>query len=321
MRHIVLLAALLVTVTTSAHGETWPNQWQWDRTDFTRANASPSEFLTGGPLRDGIPALDDPQFRAIKDVDYKPREPVIALEIDGEAKAYPLSILMWHEIANDTLGGVPVAVTFCPLCNAAIVYERKIDGEETTFGVSGILRKSDLVMYDRASHSWWQQFSGRGLVGKHMGKKLRRLPAKLISFSHFAKTYPNGLVLVPNNPAARKYGQNPYINYDRDGPFFDVYAKVPKGFERMDRVVVVGDTAWRMTSIAKAGVVEEGDLRLSWTSGQASALGGKIIGEGADIGSVIVEQRNPDGTWRVVNYDVIYAFVFASFKPDGKWRG
>ena len=321
MKNILLLAALFITFANFAHAQnTWPNAWDWERTDFTRHSVPASEFMAGGPARDGIPALDDPQFRAIEDVTYRPREPVIALDINGEAKAYPFSILMWHEIANDTVGGVPVAVTYCPLCNAAVVFERKIDGEETTFGVSGILRKSDLVMYDRASHSWWQQFTGRAIVGTHTGKQLRRLPARLISFSKFAADYPGGKVLVPNAPGSRRYGHNPYINYDRNGRLFDVFVKLPEGFERMERVVVVGDTAWRMTSIAKAGRVEEGDLRLIWTPGQASALRGGIIGEGADIGNIIAEQRGEDGTWSLVNYDVTFAFVFASFKPDGKWR-
>ena len=175
---------------------------------------------------------------------------MIALEVGGVAKAYPLSILMWHEIGNHTIAGRPVAVTFCPLCNAAIVYERTIGGAETTFGVMGILRKSDLVMYDRATQSWWQQFTGSAIVGARTGTQLKRLPAKLISFARFKHLYPKGQVLAPNNPRAYRYGHNPYIDYNKTGRPFKVFVKMPKGFNHMERVVVVGDTAWRMSTFA-----------------------------------------------------------------------
>ena len=140
-------AVLLAPMANAQNG--WPNRHDWPQTDFSKFSIPASEFTPGGPRKDGIRAIERPQFKSISDVSYRGREPVIALEVDGVAKAYPLSILMWHEIANDTIAGRPVAVTFCPLCNAAIVYERTVDGVETTFGVTGILRKSDLVMYDR----------------------------------------------------------------------------------------------------------------------------------------------------------------------------
>ncbi len=320
---LFLIAVLMsqAPLAISNDKDKWPNQWNWPYTDFSKYSISASEFRAGGPLKDGIPSIDLPKFKPLDQVDYRPKEPVIALEVGGTAKAYPISVLMWHEIANDTIEGVPVAVTFCPLCNSAIVYERMIDGRETTFGVSGILRNSDLVMYDRASQSWWQQFTGRAIVGTHTGKHLRRLPAKLISFAQFKRSYPDGIVLVPNNPRDYNYGQNPYVNYDKNGRMFNVFVKLPKGFSRMERVVVVGDTAWRMTSIAKAGTILHGDIRMTWESGQVSALGDKTIGRGRDIGTVVAERQDENGNWQTVNYDVTFAFVFAAFKPDGIWRG
>ena len=318
---IVLIAQAPLAISKDSSKDKWPNQWNWPLTDFSKHSISASEFQAGGPLKDGIPSIDLPQFKPVDQVDYRPKEPVIALEVGGSVKAYPISVLMWHEIANDTINGVPIAVTFCPLCNSAIVYERMIDGRETTFGVTGILRNSDLVMYDRASHSWWQQFTGRAIVGTHTGKQLKRLPAELISFAQFKRSYPKGLVLVPNNPRAHRYGQNPYVNYDRTGRMFKVFVKLPKGFRRMERVVVVGDTAWRMTSIAEAGTIIQDGLRLTWESGQVSALGHKTIGKGRDIGTVVAERQDANGNWQTVNYDVTFAFVFAAFKPEGKWRG
>ncbi|MBL4870586.1 MAG: DUF3179 domain-containing protein [Robiginitomaculum sp.] len=317
-----LIMGMLFLVTSTAFAQSgWPNQWDWPDTDFTKHSGLSSEFSAGGPPKDGIPAIDNPQFKSASHVHYRPKEPVIALEVNGTVKAYPLSVLMWHEIANDVIAGVPVAVTFCPLCNAAIVYERTIDGVKTSFGVSGLLRNSDLVMYDRTTQSWWQQFTGRAIVGAHTGKTLTRLPAKIIPFSHFKARYPNADVLVPNDPKARRYGQNPYVSYDTTGEPFNVHVKMPKGFKRMERIVVVGDTAWRMTKIAKAGRIEENGLRLIWTHGQTSALGARTIGQGRDIGSVRVERQDTNGQWQLVNYDVTFAFVFAAFKPNGKWRG
>jgi hypothetical protein len=301
--------------------QNWPNREQWPYTDFSRYSVNAEDITSGGPPRDGIPAIDNPQFKSIAEVDYDPREPVIALEINGEAKAYPMSVLIWHEIANDTLGGVPVTVTFCPLCNSAIVYDRRVDGKETTFGVSGLLRNSDMIMYDRHTHSWWQQFNGQGIVGTHMGESLKRIPARFVSYRQFVNRYPKGKVLVPTNPKARRYGCNPYVDYDRTGRPFNVFVKVPKGFRRMERVVVVGDTAWRMRSLAKAKTLEQDGLRFSWQKGQASALDDAKISRGRDVGSIIVERQDADGTWHLVNYDVVFAFVFAAFKPDGDWRG
>jgi hypothetical protein len=122
--------------------------------------------------RDGIPAIDNPQFVPVTaGLDLADREPVIGLVINGDAKAYPLRIMMWHEIANEVVGGVPVAVTYCPLCNTALAFESTVAGTALDFGVTGKLRFSDLVMYDRQTESWWQQFSGRALVGAYAGTR------------------------------------------------------------------------------------------------------------------------------------------------------
>lgn len=298
----------------------WPNWRQWSQTDFSKHLVSASEFSDGGPGKDGIPAIDDPNFVAVQNMDLDPRSPMVVVEIDEIARAYPLSILIWHEIVNDEIAGQPITVTFCPLCNAAIVFDRRVDGQVTSFGVTGILRKSDLVMYDRATQSWWQQFTGRAIVGTQIGKTLVRLPAQLISFSEFKQAYPDGEVLIPPLPATRPYGRNPYVNYDTKGRPFDVFVKVPRGFSKMDRVVVVGNQAWKMTSIAKAGTITQGDLRLRWQAGQASALDTARMADGRDVGSIVVERQTPAGEWQLIVYDVTFAFVFAAFQPKGKWH-
>lgn len=146
---------------------------------------------------------------------------MIALEINGDARAYPLQILMFHEIVNDRVGGLPVSVTFCPLCNASIVFDRRVDGAILDFGTTGKLRKSDLVMYDRQSESWWQQFTGNGIVGRYTGTTLTQVPSTVTAFQDFVKAYPQGKVLSRQTGFTRDYGRNPYRGYDRigDKPF------------------------------------------------------------------------------------------------------
>ncbi len=128
---------------------------EWPNTDFSRAEVAFREILSGGPPKDGILAIDDPHFSPVPQGGdlYADREPVMSVRIDGEARAYPLSILMWHEIVNDTLADTPISVTFCPLCNSGIVFDRRVEGIETTFGTTGKLRNSDMVMYDRLTES------------------------------------------------------------------------------------------------------------------------------------------------------------------------
>ncbi len=126
-------------------------------TNWNRRSIEYSELLHGGPPRDGIPSIDDPQFESAQESSgwLKINEPVIFIELNGDARSYPIQILIWHEIVNDVVGGVPVLVTFCPLCNAAIVFDRRINGDVYEFGTSGLLRNSDLVMYDRKTESLW----------------------------------------------------------------------------------------------------------------------------------------------------------------------
>lgn len=179
--------------------------------------------------RDKIAPIDFPSFVSVASApDYmEPREPVVALIIGGEARAYPLAILMWHEIVNDTVGGEPVTVTFCPLCNTGITFSRIVDGQELTFGTSGMLRNSDLVMWDRQSESFWQQITGEALAGDFAAGKtvLTQLPSSIIAWETFAETYPKGQLLerVINEygSPARPYDSPPYAGYDNvdDQPF------------------------------------------------------------------------------------------------------
>lgn len=169
---------------------------QW-KTDFSRHSVPFSEIFSGGVPRDGIPPIDNPEFIAVEKANLwlEAHEPVVSLEVSNEAKAYPLQILTRHEIVNDVVGGMPVAATFCPLCNSAIVFDRRLGDVVYDFGVSGMLRNSDLIMWDRQTQSWWQQLTGEAIVGELTGCQLTSLPAAIVSWKDFSAANPAGLVL------------------------------------------------------------------------------------------------------------------------------
>lgn len=276
-------------------------------TNWERRTISTADILSGGPPRDGIPSIDDPQFINIAEAEawLADNEPVIALEINGDVRAYPLQILTWHEIVNDTVGGVPVAVTFCPLCNAAIVFERVVDGQPVTFGVSGLLRNSDLIMYDRTDESLWQQFTGEAIIGNHAGKRLPFVPSGLIGFGEFKEAHPDGLVLSRETGYRRSYGENPYVGYDTIGSNPFLFTGVVDGrLPAVARVVTVSlenglDVAYPLDLLAERGVIHdepgERPLVLFHTGGAASALGARIIAEAEDVGSTGVFDPHLDG--------------------------
>ena len=296
-----------------------PSSWrfEWPHTDFTKTSIDFDEILSGGPPKDGIPSIDNPKFVPVSEMaDLGPREPVIGLVINGDARAYPLRILTWHEICNDVVGGVPVLVTYCPLCNSAIVYDRRVDGVATEFGVSGKLRNSDMVMYDRNTESWWQQFLGVGIVGEQTGKELRMLPSRLESWERFAARHPDGQVLVPNNPNLRPYGRNPYVGYDSSRQPFLYRGEYPEGIAPLARVIAVEDEAWALDLLREKGRIEAGDLVLTWEAGQNSALDTRTISDGREVGNVVVQRQSSDGPEDVA-YDLTFAFVFHAFRPDG----
>ena len=187
-------------------------------TDFARRSVGLGEFKDGGPPRDGIPPIDHPRVVTQRQGDrfVDEREPVMVVEQGAAARAYPLQILVWHEIVNDRLAGRPIAVTYCPLCNSGVVFDRRVDGHDLTFGTTGKLRRSDLVMWDRQTQSWWQQFSGEALVGTLTGKRLRTLANQTLSWQDFKHIYPHGTVLSRDTGFVRDYGRNPYEGYDAD---------------------------------------------------------------------------------------------------------
>ena len=168
----------------------------------------------GGPPKDGIPSIDDPVFAKVQDSQFmSDSDTVIGLYINGEARAYPLFILVWHEIVNDTVGGVPVAVTYCPLCYTNQVFERVIDGQEVEFGTSGKLYNSNLLMYDRLTDSYWSQALGLAVKGELTGHELDLVPFDVITWGDWKELYPDTLVLTTDTGHIRSYATDPYGSY------------------------------------------------------------------------------------------------------------
>ena len=284
------------SVTLSRLTSSWNTNWE-------KRLISSDELLSGGPPRDGIPSIDNPRFISQSEAEawLDGREPVIALEINGDARAYPLQILTWHEIVNDEVGGLPVAVTFCPLCNAAIVFDSRVNGETFAFGVSGLLRKSDMVMYDRTTETLWQQLDGRAIIGDLAGMRLTFLPSLLVSFDDFRQAFPDGVVLSRDTGHNRRYGQNPYIGYDTVGgvdPFL-FQGEIDRRLPAVERVVAVTigalDIAYPFSLLAEAGVVHDTvdgrEIVIFHAPGTSSALGAILIAEAEDVGATAVFDR------------------------------
>ena len=313
-------AIFAVAILTASATYASPDEWraEWPRTDFSRSSVDFAEILSGGPPKDGIPAIDDPKMIPVSsETRLSNNEPVLVLELQGQtARAWPIRYLTWHEIVNDEVGGVPVAVTFCPLCNAAMIFDRRLGGQVLSFGVSGKLRHSDLIMYDRQTESWWQQALGEGVVGNMTGKTLTQLPGWMESWGAFRARNPDGLVMdQPNWP--RSYGRNPYVGYDSTAqPFLYRGENPPHGIEPLSRVVRVGQRAWPLERVAGAGTLTEAGVTLSWSKGQASALDSGQIAQGRDVGNIRVRDTE---TGRDLVHDVIFAFAFQAFHPKGKW--
>ncbi|MFW2587533.1 DUF3179 domain-containing protein [Sagittula sp. SSi028] len=319
MRKLIAIAGLLGLIwggTVAADPGFWRHEWP--DTDFSQTTLdSWAEVISGGPGKDGIPAIDAPQFIRVDQVQgIAETEPVITVDIEGQTpRAYPIRYLTWHEIVNDRIGNVPVAVTFCPLCNSALTFDRRVAGRVLSFGVSGKLRNSDMIMYDRETQSWWQQAIGQGVVGEMTGQILTQLPSWMEGFADFARSHPDGLVMA-EPPWNRAYGRNPYRGYDSaPRPFLYSGDPPPHGIAPLARVVRVGDRAWPLERLAQAQELREGGLVLTWRAGQASALDTDRIAQGRDVGSVRVR----DGQGRDLPHDVMFAFAFHAFWPEGDW--
>lgn len=298
----------------------------WNLTDFCQYEDGVfDEIISGGVPRDGIPPIDDPTFDTIDEARawLQDQSPVIALEVEGVARAYPLAIMTRHEIVNDEIAGIPVAVTFCPLCNSALVFDRRVEGDVLRFGVSGLLRNSDLVMWDDRTQSWWQQLLGVGIVGHFTGYQLDILPSQVVGFGAFAAQYPAGEVL---SPSGRSYGRNPYVGYDSDAdPFLFTGTPDDRLFPtaRVLAGVIGGEAmAYPFDVLAAERVINDTlggvDVVAFWQPGAASALDGSDIDNSRDVGMAALYRRELDG--QVLDFYVDEAGTLRDAQTDSAWN-
>lgn len=299
--------------------------WQ---TDFTKRSIEWAEVLSGGPPKDGIPAVDHPTFESIEAAGERlvEQSPVLFFAHGNVARAYPLEILIWHEIVNDEVDGLPVAVTFCPLCNASIVFDRRVGEQTLDFGTTGKLRKSDLIMYDRQTESWWQQALGEAIAGEFTGTRLTFLASQVMSFGDFATEFPEGEVLAIPTEFSRSYGQNPYIGYDSTARPFLYDGELDARLPATERVVGInlGDVAraYAFAHLAEQGVLNDTlagtPVAIFFKGGVSSALDTGRIDQGRDVGSTVVFDRRLDN--QVLTFATLENGTFKDVETGSTWN-
>lgn len=318
----LIVSFILVLPLTFGQGIANPDIFssQWPNTDFSLATVPLEEIQSGGVPKDGIPAISNPTFLTLdEEIDLLPREGVMTIELENQLpRAYPIRYLLWHEIVNDQIGEQNIAVTFCPLCNSGIFFSREVNGQTLTFGVSGLLRHSDMVMYDRETESWWQQALGSGIVGSHAGSSLEQLAGWTESWQDFlTRNSDNGGLVMAEPEFRRPYGQNPYKGYELSAsPFLYNQEFMQEGISPLARVIKVGQRAWPLERLILEGNIEEHGVSLSWVGGQASPLDTSSVGEGINVGTVRVRDQE---TGEDLPHDLLFAFAFEAFFPEGEW--
>jgi hypothetical protein len=277
-------------------------------TDFSRHTVPFRDILSGGVPKDGIPPIDNPTFISAGDADgwLEPTQPVLVVEAGGAAKAYPLQVLTRHEIVNDEVGGIPITVTYCPLCNTGIAFEREFDGHVLDFGVSGNLRYSNLIMWDRQTESWWQQATGDGIAGEYAGQRLQFHPVNLVAWSDFIASHPNGEVLRGSGGRLSAYGANPYAGYDTGrigGAFLYRGPTTPSDLYEMARILTIDAAdeavAYPFQVLEEVHAVNDtvagSPVAVFWKAGANSALDAPVIAQARDVGSAVAYSRILDG--------------------------
>ncbi|MEM7564260.1 MAG: DUF3179 domain-containing protein [Pseudomonadota bacterium] len=277
--------------------------------DLSNSSLPRAEILHGGPPRDGIPALSDPKMIAAEDADYlQDHDRVIGIRLEDETRAYPISILNWHEIVNDEIGARRFAVTYCPLCGTGVAFDAVIDGDQTDFGVSGLLYNSDVLLYDRKTESLWSQIMKQSVAGPRLGKKLTALPISHTTWGDWRKKNPSTLVMSDDTGFFRDYQRNPYEGYEKSrGTYFSVNNKAPDNYHPKE--VVVG---LEVNGVFKAYPFVELDKQ-----GQSSFLdtiNGVLLNFKWDTANRNVEVSDSDGN----PIASIQGFWFAwfAFHPD-----
>ncbi|MCY3603665.1 MAG: DUF3179 domain-containing protein [Chloroflexi bacterium] len=309
----------------------WPDQ------DWSRHTVPFGQIIRGCGARDCIVALDAPgavstdgpygvaRFAPLDEVDYAGNLPIGVLRVGEVVRGYPLHVLTFHEIVNDVVAGVPVIASFCPLCNTVLAFDRRVEGEVLDFGVSGNLRHSDLIMWDRQTETWWQQATGEGIVGRHAGVYLRALPMSVLSFADFKRSFPDADILTEETDFNFRYGTNPFPNYDSGGLSRYFQRRPDSRLPALERVVALSaeETAIAvplstLTELALATVDLAGtEVVVFWAPGTLSPLDDFEIAASRDIGSAAAYLAEVDG--RALTFTVVSPGRFEDDQTGSTW--
>ncbi len=276
--------------------------------DLTGSLVPADDIHLGGPQRDGIPALDAPSFVAAAEAEFLADEdPVLGLVLGGEARAYPIAILSWHEIVNDRVAGHPVAITYCPLCGTGVAFDARVGGETLRFGVSGLLYNSDVLLFDRKSESLWSQIKRQAIAGPMKGQTLPALPLTHTAWRAWRRDHPRTLVLSTDTGHRRDYGSDPYMGYAGERDLYFPVGNSSRRYHPKERVlgVEIGGRfkAYPFAELSKSGVREFPDriaghdllIRFDWANESATAF---------------------DGSGRQLAATTGYWFAWYAFHPD-----
>ena len=302
----------------------WKTNWLEKSIDLT-------ELTTTGSARDGVMPLDDPVSEPVATANtwIMDKEPVIALVIGDMAKAYPLKIMIRHEVVNDIIKGTPVAVTFWPLTSSAAVFNREVDEQTFDFGTSGLVRKSNFLMWDRQTETLWQQLTGRAIVGNLNDTQLIRIPALVTSWKAFKESYPDGIVLSNNTSPSTDYNQTPYVAYDDKNSLpFLFHGSLDNRLPAMERVVGIqsdGESmAFPFSILSKVEIINYTfagkDITVLFSPSTISVLDSKIISESKDIGTAAAFYRTVDEktiNFKVSKEDIIDAETGSTWSMTG----
>ncbi|UCD02950.1 MAG: DUF3179 domain-containing protein [Candidatus Aenigmatarchaeota archaeon] len=267
----------------------------------------PAKIQSGGPPKDGIPSIDNPQYVSVEEADkwIQDNELVLAIEYKGVKRVYPLQIMVWHEIVNDEIAGDPILITYCPLCGSGIAYERTINGEAVEFGTSGKLYNSNLVMYDRKTDSYWSQIDGLAIVGELTGMELTPVSIDTVVWRDWKKAHPDSEVLSQVTGHIRPYGTDPYGSYYEDS---FILFPVENSDNRVHPKTVVFAIevdgvfkAYREDDLKEAGAIDDtvNGVPLRLVRDDA----GKVTITNLDTGEEIVKERD-------------FWFAWYAFHPD-----
>ena len=267
------------------------------------------EIFGGGPARDGIPAIDDPKFLPPDEADFlRNGDLVISMSVDGETRAYPLRILVWHEIVNDKIGEKAFAVTYCPLCGTSMVFDRNIGGRELDFGVSGLLYQSDVLMYDRQTESLWSQLALKGVSGKQANVPLKWLASEHMTWARWKERHPEGKVLSTETGYSRNYGRTPYAGYENSDA---IYFPVPR------KRKILPNKSWVFGLIVEGQAKAYPLNRLPDNRVLEDTLGGKRIELSYDAAARYVTARDRE-LGELLPGVQVYWFAWQAFYPETK---